>query len=350
MMASMAAPLKNARRLARRLSAAADIGRAYATVSVRRRLRGPKRPTWTRKYETLLELMRLQFGKDLRDIQKVRKGFDAIGRQELKRNRADATPVEVAGRKALWTAPRWRGCEGVVYYLHGGGYVVGSPESHRGMMASIAVHAGTRVLGIDYRLAPEHPCPAAIEDAVAGYRWLLERYAPQEIVIAGDSAGGGLSVATLTVLRDAGVPLPAGAVLLSPWTDLRDPEGLRDEGFDYIRPSAGWGELYGKTLGVDDPRVSPVLANLEGLPPMLILTGELELLAKDNEAFAAAARAAGVDARHHVEPDEVHVYPAFFPLSHSAMAGIGRMAQFIRERLDAPRDVASASTSEPARA
>jgi acetyl esterase/lipase len=242
--------------------------------------------------------------------------------------------LSIAGRNAVWIGDRFKH-RGAVLYLHGGGYVFGSVKTHHSLMTAIAHAADAMVLGIDYRLAPEHPCPAAIEDALAAYSFLLDKYDASEIVIAGDSAGGGLTAATLLAIRDEKLPPPAAGVLLSPWTDLRCPKRrLVDQGYDYLKPAEHWGEPYGADLGTDDPRVSPVLADLHDLPPMLVLTGELELLAEDNRNFVEAATAAGCDIEHHIEQDQVHVYPAFFQFNSSSKAGIEQIGAFVRRHLD----------------
>ncbi len=188
-----------------------------------------------------------------------------------------------------------------IYYLHGGGYVIGSINTHRALIARLSAASGARAFAINYRLAPEHPFPAAVEDAVSAYRWLLEQGVdPATIVIAGDSAGGGLTVATLVALRDAGVPLPAAAVCLSPWTDM---EGIgesaktRKAADPMIDPEGGLAQaqLY---LGGADPRTplaAPLYADLRGLPPMLIHVGDAEVLLDDSTRLAERAKAAGVD-------------------------------------------------------
>jgi acetyl esterase/lipase len=202
-------------------------------------------------------------------------------------------------------------------------------------MAAIAATADVGVLGIDYRLAPEHHCPAAIEDALAAYLWLLERgHAPERIAIAGDSAGGGLAVATIVAARDRAHPLPGCCVLLSPWVDLTLGGSVQaDQGFDYLYPEScrEWvtPRYYRGELGQSDPRVSPLFADLRGLPPLLILAGEAEVLADDSRRFASRAVEAGVEVHLHLEPDEVHVYPAFWELNPRAQAALGRIAGFL---------------------
>ena len=203
---------------------------------------------------------------------------------------------------AEWLRPPSAEAGRVVLYLHGGGYVIGSPRSHRHLAAAIAGAAGASALSLDYRLAPENPFPAAVDDAVACYRWLLEQGAsPEHIVIAGDSAGGGLTVATLVALRDARVRLPAGGVCISPWVDLTFSGGSYQTkaAADPIVARPGIDEMARAYLGATDPRTplaSPVFADLRGLPPLLIHVGGDEVLLDDAVQLAERAKAAGVPA------------------------------------------------------
>lgn len=311
-----------------------EASRAVATVAARRARTGPKRPCWSFRYEALVELIRNQLDpRQMSDLSAGREGLDRVGDREARRNRSTWEEVVAGGIPSAWIRPKWRDASGTVLYLHGGGYVIGSPRSHRGLLGSLAVATGTSVLGVDYRLAPEHSCPAAVEDALAAYRWLLERHTPESIVVAGDSAGGGLSLAFLVAARDEGLPLPAGAVLLSPWVDLTAAGWGEERGFDYIHPpargDAGPARAYAGDLDLEDPRVSPIHADLRDLPPLLVLAGELELIVEQSRRLAAAAREAGVEVHLHVEPDELHVYPVLFEVSPRAQAAFGRIDSFL---------------------
>jgi epsilon-lactone hydrolase len=235
---------------------------------------------------------------------------------------------------AEWLIPPGAG-RTVIYYLHGGGFVMGSPGTHRRMMARMARAAGSRALVLDYRLAPEHPFPAALDDCVAGYRWLLhEGVSPGDIVIAGDSAGGTLALATLLVLRDAGDPLPAGAACLSAATDLTcsgashrtraDDEVVLSRAF--VRTVDGF---YRAGADPRNPLLSPLFADLTGLPPLLLHVGTLELLYDDTVSFAAAAERAGVDVTLEVWEGLWHVFQTFvvLPEARRALDGIGAFAR-----------------------
>ncbi len=243
------------------------------------------------------------------------------------------TAGNVAGE---WLIPRGASRQ-VIYYLHGGGFVMGSPGTHRPMVQRIAQAAGARALQIDYRLAPEHPFPAALEDSLAGYRWLLAHgVRPSEIVIAGDSAGGNLTLATLLALRDGGEPFPAGAVCLSPVTDhTRDGESHQSRGAEEALISGSFcravSQMY---LGDQDPRTplaSPLFADLRGLPPILLHVGTHELLLDDSREFAAKAKAAGVEVTLRVWDGLWHVFPSFVSLPESRQL-FQETGAFVRQR------------------
>jgi acetyl esterase/lipase len=232
--------------------------------------------------------------------------------------------------------------DAVLLYLHGGGYCIGSINTHRGMAARLAQACRARALNLDYRLAPEHPHPAAVDDAVAAYRWLLDRgVAPAQIVLGGDSAGGGLVMATLLALRDAGHPLPVAGFCLSPWVDLEcsgetmttkadvDPMVGKDGLTEMAAAYAGDHELR-------HPLVSPLHADLSGLPPLLIQVGTAETLLDDAVRLADRARNAGMDVRLEAWDDLVHVFQAFAPMVPEAVEAIDGIGRFVRERTGAP--------------
>jgi epsilon-lactone hydrolase len=232
---------------------------------------------------------------------------------------------------------------GVIFYLHGGAYAIGTAASSVGLASDLARRTGARLVTVDYRLAPEHPYPAAIDDAVAAYHGLLDSgLGASAIVIAGESAGAGLAAATLVALKHAGVPQPAGAVLMSPWADLTlsgdsisvkaavdpalTPEGLRRRAVDYVGDRDPAQEL-----------VSPIFADLTGLPPLLIQAGSHEILLDDATRLAARAAAADVAVRLEVTPGVPHVFQAFAAMLDEGDAALTSAGTFLRAHLASPR-------------
>ena len=227
-----------------------------------------------------------------------------------------------------------------ILYFHGGGYVMGSPLSHRHLTGRLALAAKARILSVGYALAPEHPFPAAVNDGLKAYRWLLDRgHAPQRIAIAGDSAGGGLTVATLLAARDAGLPLPAAASLISPWSDLTCATGTYDtraEADPMITP-AGIREFAATYLAGADarhPLASPNFADLAGMPPMLVQVGDDEVLLDDSRNLAAQAKAVGVDVILEVAPEMIHVWHAFYQMLPQGEQALVAMGNYLSSRWD----------------
>lgn len=250
--------------------------------------------------------------------------------------------ADLGGLGAEWAIPDGltdeAGAGNTLLYFHGGGYVVGSTISHRHIVSRIALAAKARVLSVDYALAPENPFPAAVKDAVKAYRWLLDQgQKPEQIALAGDSAGGGLAAATLLAAREEGLPLPAGAALISPWSDLTCATGsyeTRAEADPMIMPE-GIRELANIYLtGADprDPLASPNFGNLAGLPPLLIQVGDDEVLLDDSRNLAARAREAGVDVELEVAPDMFHVWHAFYQMFTPGEEAIERMGSWLAAR------------------
>jgi epsilon-lactone hydrolase len=248
--------------------------------------------------------------------------------------------VTAGGRPAEWIRPAGARRGAALVYLHGGGYVIGSARSHRHLAEAIARASGVPCLFPEYRLAPEHPFPAAVEDAVAAYRWLIEarRIAPDRIALAGDSAGGGLTAAALIAIRDAGLPLPAAGVCISPWTDLTCSAGSyaslaeRDPIVELPRIT----EMARLYLAGADPRTplaSPLHADLRGLPPLLIHVGSEEVLLDDAAGLADRARAAGADVTLAVREQMIHVWHWFLPWLDEARSAVDEIGGFLRARM-----------------
>jgi len=243
--------------------------------------------------------------------------------------------VSADGVPAEWIVPPGAEPHRVLLYLHGGGYVIGSINSHRAMIARIARASRARAIAIDYRLAPEHPFPAAVEDATRAYRWLLAQgNAARNMVIAGDSAGGGLTLAVLATLRTAGDPMPAAAVTISPWTDL---EGTGDSmrsnaGRDQTVAVEDLGEMARMYLGTSDPKnplASPLYADFRGFPPLLIQVGAAEGLLDDSTRVAKRAKAAGVEVELEIWEDMVHVWQIYAKLLPAGQEAIDKIGKFI---------------------
>jgi monoterpene epsilon-lactone hydrolase len=253
-------------------------------------------------------------------------------------------PAEVPGITAEWLVPDVPDSDKALLYLHGGGYAIGSIRSHRSLASQIASASRCRALIIDYRLAPENKFPAAVEDAVKSYRWLLSQgYGPGNIVIAGDSAGGGLTAATLVSLRDAGDPLPAAAMMLSPWADLEvtgsscRTVGWRDPMVS-VYALKKWASLY---LGASDPRdplASPIYADLTGLPPFYIHVGTCEVLFADAVRLAEKAREDGVSVELDICDGMFHVYQFFSPMVQESREAVDKLGRFYQDKVDSEQN------------
>jgi monoterpene epsilon-lactone hydrolase len=246
--------------------------------------------------------------------------------------------IPVVNIEASDAEPEW-----VIFYLHGGAYAIGTAASSVGLASDLARRVGARLVSVEYRLAPEHPHPAALDDAVAAYRGLLDSgVAASTIAIAGESAGAGLAAATLVALKHAGLPQPTGAVLMSPWADLTlsgdsisakaavdpalTPEGLRRRAIDYTADRDPTADL-----------VSPIFADLTGLPPLLIQAGSHEILLDDATRLASRAAAADVAVTLEVTPGVPHVFQGFAAMLDEGDAALTSAGQFLRAHLAGPR-------------
>ena len=269
-------------------------------------------------------------------IEAVRASFEKLGRLLGPPEGVQVRARRVAGVPCETVAPA-RGAEGAgeIVYLHGGGFVSGSTATHRGLAARLALAAGRRVWTVGYRLAPEHPYPAAVEDSLAVVEARLAAQ-PEggSLVVAGDSAGGGLVLAVLAALRDRGGPAVAAGVCLSPWTDL---EATGDSvelnaAEDPLVSLAGLKRMAALYLnGADSrhPAASPLHADLAGLPPVVILAGSAEVLLDDSTRMAAALERAGVEVTLEVWERMLHVWPLYAPLLEEGRQAIERAARFV---------------------
>jgi monoterpene epsilon-lactone hydrolase len=251
----------------------------------------------------------------------------------------EVSPVTLDGIYAEWILPSRAKKDKVILYFHGGGYVMGSVKAHRTHVAKFVKGSDVGALLFGYRLAPEHPFPAAIEDSVTAYRWLLAQgVSPSHIVFIGDSAGGGLCLATLIALKDQDIPLPSAAVALSPWTDLKcTGESYRIKAkVDPLTWTESWTVFSKYYVGDNDPAnpwISPYYGDLHGLPPILIYVGENEVLLDDSTRFAEKAKDAGVDITLKVGEGMFHCFPVCAPLFPEAKQAMDEICAFIKTHI-----------------
>ncbi|MFQ5563858.1 MAG: alpha/beta hydrolase [Parvularculaceae bacterium] len=245
--------------------------------------------------------------------------------------------VEDGGVRGEWHRPTGVRAQLTVLYLHGGGYVFCSPRTHRSLTCAMAREFPAELFSLDYRLAPEHPFPAAVEDARAAYEWLLDGGVdPARLAVAGDSAGGGLALALLVALRDEGRSLPSCAVLYSPWTDLAMTGASLEENdaSDVLFRADGICEAPAKYLNGADPKtplISPLYADLSGLPPLLAFASASEVLRDDSTRLVERAKSAGVDAKLVLRDGLAHVWPVFQGWFPEAREALGETASFVRK-------------------
>lgn len=273
------------------------------------------------------------------DLSERRERLDALGAQYSLPADVRVEAVDANGVVAEWTTTPEAKTGRAILFLHGGGYISGSLDSHRHMIAQAGREARSRTLALAYRLAPEHPFPAALEDALGGYAFLLAQgFDPKNIAIAGESAGGGLAVATLTSIRDAGMNLPACAWLSSPWVDL-EMAGASMSAKSTVDPliqKSYLQELAAMYLGGVDartPLASPIHANLSRLPPMLIQVGSAETLLDDAVRLASVAGAADVRLTLEVWPDMIHAWHLFCQQVAAGRRALAAVGAFMRSML-----------------
>jgi monoterpene epsilon-lactone hydrolase len=273
------------------------------------------------------------------DVQTVRIAFNELMAQVPVAPDIQQAPVEIGGVAGVEVSIEGNDAENVILYFHGGVYVIGTATASVPLVGDLVRRAGAKAITLDYRLAPEHPYPAAVEDARAAYEGLLAQgIAPDQIALAGESAGGGLAVATLLALREAGVPLPSCGYLMSPYADLTlsgetlaakaevdpilTPDGLRARVPDYVGGA-----------DASDPNISPIFADLRGLPPLLIQVGSHEILLSDALRLAGRAAISDVPVTLDVTPGVPHVFQAYAGLLDEAGAALDRAADFLKAQL-----------------
>ena len=245
----------------------------------------------------------------------------------------------IEGMKSEWLMPKDSDASKVILYVHGGGYVSGSCSDHRGFVAKLAKYTGIQNLIYEYRLAPENPFPAALDDSVKIYQWLLSSgFKPGNILIAGESAGGGLCLATLLALKERNIPMPVAGVAISPWTDLTcSGESYQTKNKLSPAPLNSWTVFSKYYVGDNDsenPLISPLFGDLKGLPPIFINSGVDDELYDDGEKFYLKSKEAGVEIQFRAGKGMLHCYPLLAPMFKEAAEAMNEIVEFIQKKLN----------------
>lgn len=308
--------------------------RAFSTTLRSRFRQGPLFPGWGFSFETTTRLLKFRAAAvNELPLDEQRRLQEVAGDQEAKRmkSKVERSKARVGGVEGEWFVPKGKMPTRVILYLHGGGFIVGSTRTHAEMIMRLAIAAEARIFAPNYRLAPEHPYPAQIEDCRAVYEALLaDGVRPENLIVAGDSAGGNLSIVVPLVLREAKIPLPAAIAALSPWVDVARREGSLSahQVYDWAAPEDfdHWVEYY---IGKQDPKqplISPIYADLKGLPPIRIDVGTAEMLLDQVRDFASRAKDAGLVVDFHELPGMIHnsyLLAGYFPECQAAIADLG---------------------------
>ncbi len=312
---------------------------SVARALVRRASEGRPHAEWTLSYDLAMSALR-KAAYDHPELSKQLARSNTAPLPLSLRSKVRITQQSLAGMPAEVHSPRSQARTGAAFlYLHGGGYVTCSPRTHRDVTARITAASGIRCLAPDYRLAPVHPFPAALDDALSCYRALLSAgQDPEKLFVGGDSAGGGLSLALAQRLRDLREPLPRALILLSPWVDLALPlEALAPYGdHDYLAAHATVTNAleYAGKQPLTHPLISPMHADLRALPPMFVQTGEWELLREQNIDFVRKAQGAGVDVRHSLHSGMLHAFTCFAGLTAQGEQAIASLGEYLRAQLE----------------
>lgn len=273
-------------------------------------------------------------------LEEMRANYETMGEVATVPEGVRWEDVSAGGVPAIWAIPANGADDRAILYVHGGGYVIGSAPMYKRLTGHLANATGCRVLNVDYRLAPENPHPAPVEDAVTAYRWLLDQgFAPEHIAVSGDSAGGGLTVATLLKIRDDGLPRAAAGAPMSPWIDLEGTGASMTEKSDVdllvgLAALEGMAAMFlGEQGDAKDPLAAPLYADLHDLPPLLIQVGEDETLLDDSTRLAERAALAGVDVTLDVFPEMQHVFQVACGAMPEATEAIAKIGAFLRPKL-----------------
>jgi monoterpene epsilon-lactone hydrolase len=285
--------------------------------------------------DSLIQMLKAQPLDPAASVEEIRAGFEQMTAMFPVEADVKCEPVNAGGMKAEWVSAPGADAGRAILFLHGGGYVIGSINTHRALAARISRAAKARVLLPDYRLAPEHPFPAAVEDSVTAYRYMLAQgIRPGRIAVAGDSAGGGLAIAALVAIKDAKLPMPAAGVGLSPWVDL---EGIgesmttNDKADPMVHKDA-LVRMAAEYLGGKDPRAplaAPLYADLSGLPPLLLQVGTAETLLDDSTRLAERARKSGVNVTLEPWENMIHVFQSYAPILDEGQQAIDKIGAFV---------------------
>ncbi len=274
------------------------------------------------------------------DLPSLRRQLESQAKSKKQIKGVSVSAVDSDGIKGEWQVPKGAADDSCILYCHGGGYSFCSPATHRPMTAALAKESRQRVFSLDYRLAPENPFPAPVEDALACYRWLRQQgIAADKIVLAGDSAGGGLCLALMLKLKEVGEPLPSAAMLISPWTDL----AATGESVTLNEPTCAMfytdtivtgGQIYADGGDTKDPLVSPLYGDLTGLPALWICVSDNEILRDDSLRLAEKLRAQGGDVELLEWVGQPHVWPTFYPFLPESKISVKQMARFAEAQLN----------------
>lgn len=325
------------------------------SVTVRRVLRGPRLPSWSWGFEVITcALRRFQKRVAAHPPVEQRRAWSALRPATPTLRRMRQTRETIENVPVLWLVPESVADDApILLYAHGGSFIQGSEHSHGELCARLALASQAKVAFVDYRLAPEHPFPAALEDLAAVWRHLEARHGARQLFLAGDSSGANLVLAHLLTLRDAGANLPRAAIAISPWVDLAARGGSLDSNQAYDWASAWmleqWAEAYvASQASLEDPRVSPLRGDLRGLPPLHVLVGSAELLVDQVRAFVAQARAAGVRVQETIAPDMVHGWMSQAPVFPRCQDAIDEVGRFVLAEHRATPELSRSASPEDA--
>jgi len=319
-----------------RLRSAAELSQSVLEVSARRALKGPRLPSWNWFVEVATQVAKRQTLAAFRmtDVNEARRYLDSAVISSPELSEVSITPVVREKFRGSWFAAKNTEPRATVLYFHGGGYSF-YPQAYAHFIALITLAAKSRTFALDYRLSPEHRFPAQLEDALNAYRWLLEKGAdPDSLIVAGDSAGGNLTLAFLLAARESKLPLPALAVALSPPTDF-DPDHIGEVEFDWIEKAMleQWADWFCDPAERRNPLVSPLWADLRGLPPIYIQAGRAEILFPSIRAIVDRAQRQGADVVLDTWEDMTHVFQMFGLDSPQSADALLRIGQVIEDRL-----------------